>query len=176
MKSGVWSVLALALALGQPVVMAVPQAPAERAVLTPLPAPLEREARTIERMLIAPCCWMQPVSEHQSQASDEVKQQVREWLRAGYSRQQVLDLFVARYGARILVEPPNTGFGRFLYVTPLAVFGVSAVGLFLVVKRLTSHRQREAATPVPGEEAAAPPAAARTSYEEQLDDELRDMD
>src|SRR5665811_2481238 len=104
----------------EPALAATPQAAAGQ---VPLPAALEQEARQIEHMVIAPCCWMQPVSDHQSQASDEVKQQIRQWLGSGMTRQQVLDAFVARYGARILAEPPKQGFSRFLYLTPWVVFG-----------------------------------------------------
>ena len=40
-------------------------------------AALEVTARQLETMLVAPCCWQQPVSEHQSQASEDVKREIR---------------------------------------------------------------------------------------------------
>jgi cytochrome c-type biogenesis protein CcmH len=132
-------------------------------------AALEREARQIETMLIAPCCWLQQVSEHRSQASDEVKQQIRVWLAAGNTRQQVLDAFVARYGKRILAEPPDEGFGRLLYVGLPLAFLLSAAALVVFIRRVTAGR--------------APPALATGSvppdeadYAARLDDELRDLD
>jgi cytochrome c-type biogenesis protein CcmH/NrfF len=154
---------------------------------TPLPAAIEREAKAIEKLVIAPCCWMQPVSDHQSPASDEAKQQIRAWLAEGMTRQQVLDGFVVRYGTRVLAEPPNRGFSRFLYVTPIALFGLSAVGLVVLVRRMT------AGSGTPAGRSGAPPEAARrpadapagrsangaeptdADYEEKLDDELREM-
>jgi cytochrome c-type biogenesis protein CcmH len=169
------SLMVLLLAAAQPA--AARQSPLEPAppILT---APLEQEARQIERMLIAPCCWMQPVSEHASQASDEVKRQIREWLGRGMTRQQVLDAFVEKYGVRILAEPPNRGFSRFLYLTPWLVFGVSAFGLVVLVKKMTAGRSGAGA--VSGADASAPPKPAAdragAGYEQQLDDELRDMD
>jgi cytochrome c-type biogenesis protein CcmH len=169
-----WSLAVLLFAAAQP-------AAARQATVQPAPpvltAPLEKEARQIERMLIAPCCWMQPVSEHASQASDEVKAQIRERLGRGMNRQQILDSFVAQYSLRILAEPPNRGFSRFLYLTPWLVFGVSAFGLVGLVKRMTRGR-RDAAPPrtaTPAPSAAGPDAGGR-AYEQQLDDELRDMD
>ena len=168
-----WSVLVL-LVVGAAVATA--QAPATAPPV--LSTTLEKEARQIERMLIAPCCWMQPVSEHSSAASDEVKQQIREWLGRGMTRQQVLDAFVQQYGARILAEPPNKGVGRYLYVAPWLVFGLSAIGLVVVVKKFTAART----TAAPAADASAGPAAAapadpdRRAYEERLDDELRDLD
>ena len=183
-----WGFVMLLLTVSQPLAAGAPapepalaatpqaaaQAPQAAAVQVPLPAALEQEARQIEHMVIAPCCWMQPVSDHQSQASDEVKQQIRQWLGSGMTRQQVLDAFVARYGARILAEPPNQGFSRFLYLTPWVVFGVSGIGLVALVKKMTGTRTPGSAAP------AAPPEpradANGTAYEEQLDDELRDME
>ena len=96
------SLVALVLTVTQPPPSAAPPAApptADRAAPVALPPSLEQEARAIERMVIAPCCWMQPVSDHQSPASDEVKQQIRVWLAAGKARQQVLDGFVEQYGA-----------------------------------------------------------------------------
>jgi len=168
-----WSVVALLMA---GVVPAFAQAPAPTTAV--LPVALEKEARQLERMLIAPCCWLAPVSEHASPASEEVKQQIREWLGRGMTREQVLDAFVERYGARILAEPPNKGAGRYLYVAPWLVFGLSALGLVVLVKRLTASRAAAAPAPktppAPAEPAAADPD--RRAYEERLDDELRDLD
>lgn len=168
-----WSVAVL-LVTG--VVPAAAQAPAPATAV--LPAALEKEARQIERMLIAPCCWRAPVSEHASPASDEVKQQIREWLGRGMTEQQVLDAFVERYGARILAEPPNKGAGRYLYVAPWLVFGLSAIGLVVLVKKLTASRA--AAAPAAGTPPARPEPAptdpSRRAYEERLDDELRELD
>lgn len=144
----------------------------------PLSGPaLEREARQIDTMLIAPCCWNQPVSVHQSPASDEVKREVRALLAAGRSRQEVLDDFASRYGVRILAEPPAVGFTRFLYVLPWVVFGGSALGLTWLVRRMSAKRPAVAGEPAaagaaPGAVAGAPPA----DYEQRLDDELRDLD
>ena len=139
----------------------------------PLAGPaLEREAREIETLLIAPCCWNQQVSEHQSAASDEVKKEIRELLGAGRSREEILESFVARYGKKILAEPPAEGFGRFLYAIPLVVFAASGVGLTLLVKRMSGRRAQEPEA----EAGAAPPAGDEAEYAQRLDDELRDMD
>ncbi len=168
-----WSVVAL-LVTG--VAPAAAQAPAPATAV--LPVTLEKEARQIERMLIAPCCWLAPVSEHASPASDEVKQQIREWLGRGMTREQVLDAFVERYGARILAEPPNKGAGRYLYVAPWLVFGLSAFGLIVLVKKLTASRAAAAPTAeaAPSRAESAPAEPDRRAYEDRLDDELRDLD
>jgi cytochrome c-type biogenesis protein CcmH len=132
-------------------------------------AALEREARQIETMLIAPCCWLQQVSQHQSQASDEVKQEIRVLLASGKTRQEVLDMFVAQYGPRILAEPPAKGFGRLLYVALPLAFVLSAAAVVVFVRRANAGRSLSAAASedIPTED---------DRYAARLDDELRDMD
>lgn len=133
-------------------------------------ASIEREARQIETMLIAPCCWNQQVSQHQSPASDEVKKQIRVLLTAGRTRQQVLDSFVEQYGRRILAEPRAEGFGRLLYVGLPLTFLLSAAGLVVFLRRARVRALQPAA-------GAAPPTAPdEAGYAERLDDELREMD
>lgn len=132
-------------------------------------AAFEREARQIETMLIAPCCWMQPVSQHQSQASDEVKEQIRVLLATGKTRQQVLDAFVVQYGPRILAEPPAQGFGRLLYVGLPLAFVLSAAALVVFLRRATVRRS-------PARAPSEAVSASDDAYAVRLDDELRDMD
>jgi cytochrome c-type biogenesis protein CcmH len=134
----------------------------------PDPAALEREARLLETRLIAPCCWTQPVSEHRSEASDEVKRQIRALLAGGKSRQEVLDAFVAQYGPRILAEPPARGVGGLLYVGLPLAFVLGGVALVLFLGQAGVRQRVEAAREAsPADDAA---------YAERLDEELRQMD
>ncbi len=133
------------------------------------PQTLEREAKQLETMLMAPCCWAQQVSLHQSPASDEIKRNIRRLLADGKTRQQILDVYVAEYGDRILAEPPARGFSRALYVAPW-IFLVGSVGLVVVViRRLRSS----GAEPARAEPASAPPDEAES---ERIDEELRNLD
>jgi cytochrome c-type biogenesis protein CcmH len=132
---------------------------------------LEQEAKRIEAMVIAPCCWSQQVSVHQSPAADEMRQEIRRQLTAGRTRQQILDAYVARYGEQILAEPPARGFKRTLYVLPVLLLVVSAVVLSLVVKRMA---RKPAVAGVPADGLPAPGAA--DTYDSRLNDELRDLD
>ncbi len=130
---------------------------------------IEDEARAIEAMLVAPCCWSQQVSVHQSEAATEIKRDVRAALRAGRSRREIVDGYVQKYGTRILIEPPARGFAAWLYVLPVVTLLVSAAGLGLVLRRFAS-RGAVAAPPadraVPADEVA----------QQRLDDELRELD
>jgi cytochrome c-type biogenesis protein CcmH len=145
---------------------------------------LEREARAIETMLIAPCCWREQVSVHQSEAALQVKQEIRTMLASGMARQQVLDIFVERYSVRILAEPPNRGFGRVLYYAPWILGLGSALGAVLFIRRITRRRVRPTRNGAPAgaeTDATSAPTApggdgSGESYDERLDDELRALD
>lgn len=130
----------------------------------------EREARIIEDMLIAPCCFSQQVSVHQSDAAVKVKADVRARLAAGETREEIIDAYVAMYGARVLSTPPPEGVNLLLYITPVFVL-VTSIGLVVFVVRRFSGQASPAS--------AAEPAAARTgdgALESRLDDELRELD
>jgi cytochrome c-type biogenesis protein CcmH len=133
------------------------------------PQALEREAKQLEAKLMAPCCWAQQVSLHQSPAADEIKQTIRKLLSEGKTSEQILDFYVAQYGDRILAEPPARGFSRLIYVAPW-IFLVASVGLVIVV-----IRRLRAVSPAPArtERTAAPPSADEA---DRIDEELRNLD
>jgi cytochrome c-type biogenesis protein CcmH len=133
------------------------------------PQALEREAKQLEAKLMAPCCWAQQVSLHQSPAADDIKQTIRKLLAEGKTSEQIIDIYVAQYGDRILAEPPARGFSRLIYVAPW-VFLVASVGLVIVV-----IRRLRAVSPAPArsERAAASPSEAEA---DRIDEELRNLD
>lgn len=139
-------------------------------------AAVEAEARKIEAELIAPCCWSQQVSVHQSPAADEIKKDVRLRLARGQTHQQILDDYVVQFGTRILAEPPAQGFTRMLYVLP-PILLLAGAGLVVILVRRFSAR---GGTPTPERAAAggaAPPAqSADRAYDDRLEDELADLD
>jgi cytochrome c-type biogenesis protein CcmH len=140
------------------------------ALAAPDPQVLEQQAKHIETMLIAPCCWSQQVSVHQSPASDEIKTNIRKLLAEGKTQQQILDAYVAEYGDRILAEPPAHGFSAALYVLPW-IFLAGSIGLVVfVIRRLR--------TPGPAVAAASDARAAPLdeAVDERIDDELRKLD
>ncbi len=133
------------------------------------PADLEREARALETELIAPCCFTQQVSVHQSDAATAVRRDIRVRLAAGETRQQILDAYTRQYGKRILAQPPAEGFDRALYVVPAIILPVSIVLVVLMLGRFS----RTSRHPAPD---AVPATAARREDEARLDTALRELD
>ena len=131
---------------------------------------IERQAREIDAMLIAPCCFSQQVSVHHSAAADDVRQDIRRRLSAGETREQILDAYVAQYGKRVLAQPPAEGMARALYVLPPVALVLTAALVVVIVRRFTASQ----AARVPGECSTPPPVEER--YRAELDEELRDLD
>lgn len=126
-------------------------------------AAIEAEAKQLENLIIAPCCWRQAVAVHYSPSADEIRKDVRTKLAAGMSRQQILDEYIAKYGERILSKPPAKGFGRLAYFLPVLVLLAGGLIAFVVIRRL---RPTEMAPE------AAPKAAVPSGYADRLDKEL----
>jgi len=134
----------------------------------------EREARELEAMLIAPCCFRQQVSVHQSEAADEVRRDVRRRLAAGEIRDDIVNAYVQQYGKRILAEPPAEGFDRLLYLLPPFGLVLSAGLAVALIRRFAQQGSSRGVAPV----AVTPIVSDDTQgqYGQKLDDELRDLD
>ncbi len=135
-----------------------------------LPPELEREALRLETKVIAPCCWSQQVSVHDSPAATQMRSDIRRRLGEGQAEQAILAAYVSEYGERILAEPPARGFTRLLYVMP-PLLGLTGIGLLVIFVRRFARRGSGAhalATAGGGAPAAA--------LDRRLDEELRDMD
>jgi len=126
----------------------------------------ETEAKEIENLLIAPCCWRQPVSVHPSAASDEIKGQIREMLAAGMGRDEIVQKYVAEYGERILAKPPAEGFGSLAYFLPVIFLIAGAIVALLVIRKLRPSAVAQEPS------VAAASAASRSDYSAKLDKEL----
>jgi len=141
--------------------------------LAAAPGPVEIEARAIEAMLIAPCCFHQQVSVHQSAAAEEIRQDIRRRLSSGETREAILAHYVGRYGTRILAQPPREGFFLTLYRAPTMALIVSAAALAFVLQRVTAASRRRRR-----EERAAARASEELvrAYGDRIDDELRALE
>ena len=102
-----WGMLFLVVALAGVVGLLDSEAAiAADTTTTTLTSSQEALAQRVEGELIAPCCWVQPVAVHDSQAARDIKREVRELVAQGKTEQQILDTFIARYGEKILAAPP----------------------------------------------------------------------
>lgn len=131
----------------------------------------EALAVDLESKLIAPCCWVQTVDQHQSEAADQVKAQIRMLVAQGKGENEILDTFVAQYGDKILASPRARGFNAIVYVLPLLVFLVAASAVTVLAMR---WRRRPA--PVAPSVTATPGPPVDQALQARLEDELSHFD
>lgn len=109
---------------------------------------LEREAKEIENLLIAPCCWRQAVAVHYSPAADRIRAEVREMLASGLGRREILERYIGEHGERILSKPPARGFNILAYFLPVLFLAAGAGVAMVVVRRLRPRAEAEGARKV----------------------------
>jgi cytochrome c-type biogenesis protein CcmH len=111
--------------------------------------PASAKEREIEDLLIAPCCWTQPVSQHYSEVAETIRKEVHEMVLAGKSRDEILNYYVSRYGERILAAPRPRGFNALVYILPWLALILGASLLILLLKKLRSPVPAPATSPLP---------------------------
>ena len=97
-------------------------------------ASLEERALSIDQSLICPVCPGETIDQSQVPIAYQMKAIVRERLADGWTREQVLQFFVDRYGESVLAAPPKSGFNLIAWLVPLAAV-VGALTLLLFVIR-----------------------------------------
>jgi len=111
--------------------------------------------REIEDNLIAPCCWSQPVSQHYSEAADQIRKEVHDMVAAGKNRDEILDYYVAKYGERILAAPRVKGFNLLAYVLPWTALILGAWLLIALLRKLRKPAPAPSPAPLPDARYAA---------------------
>ena len=92
--------------------------------MAPRDSALERRTRAVAAQLRCPVCPGLSLADSPSELALEMKDVVREQLRAGRTPDEVKRYFVSKYGEWILLEPPRRGVNWLAYLLPgLAVVG-----------------------------------------------------
>jgi cytochrome c-type biogenesis protein CcmH len=97
---------------------------------------------------------------------DRERELIRGLIARGQTKQQIKAALVTEYGPNVLALPESDGVGLTAYAVPLALFGLLAAGLVVLVPRWRAR--------TPGAPAAVDAAAALAADDERrLDDDLR---
>jgi len=80
-----------------------------------------------------------------------MKEEVRQFIAAGYTDEQILLYFEASYGEFIRLEPKATGFNLMVWIAPAAAL---LLGAFLVIYRLRSKPPVAATAPADDDDLA----------------------
>jgi len=132
------------------------------------PTPSDDEVNAIARQLFCPVCQNTPLDVCPTQACQQWRDLIRQMLAEGKSADYIKQYFVVNYGARVLAEPPRSGFNWLIYVVPPAAF---LLGLYLLLRAYQTWKR----TPEePAAEAGDRPAtAAGDPYISRVEEELR---
>jgi cytochrome c-type biogenesis protein CcmH len=95
---------------------------------------LEVRTREIAAHLRCPVCQGLSIEDSPSELSQQMKQVVRDQLKAGKSPEEVKAYFVSKYGEWILLEPKPAGMNLAVYLLPLLLL-VGGGGLIVVMVR-----------------------------------------
>ena len=99
--------------------------------------PLTAEENAIKRIqdrFLAPCCWQQSVAVHDSDIAKQMRAEIAGMVASGKSEEQIVDVYVARYGERILREPRG-GYWWWSVMVPAILIVLAAAGLVLFLRR-----------------------------------------
>jgi cytochrome c-type biogenesis protein CcmH/NrfF len=87
---------------------------------------------------IAPCCWRENLTVHDSPAADQLRSRIDGWVAEGRSDEEIKRTLVSEFGPRILSLPEGVT-RAWLFWTP---FAVAAAGLALLLVALRRLRSR----------------------------------
>jgi cytochrome c-type biogenesis protein CcmH len=103
-------------------------------------------------------------------AADRIKAEVQKRIDAGMSESQILDSFVAQYGATVLAAPPKKGFDLTAWLFPFFAFFIGAGILFTYLKRQRKDAPSSPKLPRPDENAREEERRYRQILERELED------
>ncbi|MDA8364125.1 MAG: cytochrome c-type biogenesis protein CcmH [Gammaproteobacteria bacterium] len=106
---------------------------------------LTRQELSIARTLRCTVCQNESVADSKAGIAKDMRALIRQQLRAGKSRKQIVAYFVSRYGDYILLKPPFDVVGTVVWVLPLFLLAVLALSGWLVIRR----HSRATETPPP---------------------------
>jgi cytochrome c-type biogenesis protein CcmH len=98
---------------------------------------LESRVNKLSEELRCLVCQNQTIADSHAGLANDLKQQIREQLRAGRNDQQVLDFMVERYGDFVLYRPPVKASTSLLWFGPFALL---LLGAWALRRRLRRHR------------------------------------
>lgn len=132
---------------------------------------VEIDARTqaLSKGLRCPVCQGLSVADSSSDAAVNMKARIRELIAAGYTEAQIEAYFIDRYGAWVLLDPPDEGVNRVLQLGPSIALVLGALGVGLLIRGQLAAKPA-APTPRP-----APTPKADDPYAQRVLDELEDV-
>jgi cytochrome c-type biogenesis protein CcmH len=105
---------------------------------------LEKRVQKLGEELRCLVCQNQTIADSNAGLAVDLKNQIREQLKAGRSDRQILDYMVERYGDFVLYRPPVKATTVLLWAGPFVLFALGVGAAVVIVRR---RREQVAAAP-----------------------------
>ena len=132
--------------------------------------PTDDEVNAIAKQLYCPVCENTPLDVCPTEACRQWRELIRDQLAEGKTEAEIKQYFVANYGARVLSEPPRTGFNWLVYIIPPVLILLGAVLLFNAFRAWTKPKSAEAGAEQVNE---AGTSSSDDEYIKRLEEELK---
>ena len=99
---------------------------------------LEAQTTTLASELRCPVCQGNSIQDSPSELAQQMRDLIRDQLRAGKTPDEVRAYFVDKYGEWILLTPKATGFNLVVYLVPLLVILAGGAIVWRTVRRFTT--------------------------------------
>jgi len=96
---------------------------------------LEKRVMALAEELRCLVCQNQTIADSHAELAVDLKNQIREKLKAGMSNAQIIDYMVARYGDFVLYRPPLKASTLPLWIGPFVLLFAALAGLFYYILR-----------------------------------------
>ncbi|MCX7142470.1 MAG: cytochrome c-type biogenesis protein CcmH [Proteobacteria bacterium] len=96
---------------------------------------LEKRAMALAEELRCLVCQNQSLADSHAELAVDLKNQIREKMKAGMGEKQIVDYMVARYGDFVLYRPPVKATTMPLWFGPFVVLVGALAGLFYYLRR-----------------------------------------
>ena len=100
---------------------------------------LEKRVNEIGLELRCLVCQNQTIADSHAGLAVDLKNQIREQLKAGKTNRQILDFMVERYGDFVLYRPPVKATTYLLWAGPFVLMAIGIGAAVLIVRRRREH-------------------------------------
>lgn len=104
---------------------------------------LEQRMIDLSQNLRCLVCQNESLAGSRADLAKDLRQDIREQMRAGKSDQQVIEYLTQRYGDFVLYKPPMKPITWLLWFGPFALLAASVTGFYLYLKRRSRRLEAE---------------------------------
>lgn len=126
---------------------------------------LEKRVRALSQKLRCPMCQNETLADSPAGVAVDLRNQIREQMKAGKSEEEIIAYLTARYGDFVLYEPPVTPTTYLLWFGP---FILLIGGLFLLYRYVKQRRDLIPTAPLSPQERARAEHLLKTSSEKEI--------